>query len=177
MKLVIHDLSQEKFHRLFPELERDSHVVCETGKISPCIGCFGCWIKTPGQCVIKDGCGDLGRIMAKCADIIIISQVIYGGFSPFVKNVLDRNIGYLLPFFQIRKGRMHHAPRYPNRLRITVLGYGNDATPEEEQTFRSIAEANSVNLNALESRVFLKQDPEGLQGVVFEQWGLDRTEP
>lgn len=175
MKLVIHDLSQEKFQRLFPELERDSHVVCETGKIAPCVGCFGCWIKTPGQCVRKDGCGDLGRIMAKCTEYIIISQVTYGGFSPFVKNVLDRNIGYLLPFFQIRKGKMHHAPRYSNRLRITVLGYGNDVTPEEERTFRSIAEANSVNLNALESRVFLEQAPEALSGIASEQWGPVRA--
>jgi len=23
-------------------------------KIASCLGCFGCWLNTPGQCVIKD---------------------------------------------------------------------------------------------------------------------------
>ena len=23
-------------------------------KVADCLGCFGCWVKTPGQCVIDD---------------------------------------------------------------------------------------------------------------------------
>ena len=23
-------------------------------KLATCIGCFGCWIKTPGECILKD---------------------------------------------------------------------------------------------------------------------------
>ena len=29
-------------------------IVLEDKKIDYCTGCFGCWVQTPGECVIKD---------------------------------------------------------------------------------------------------------------------------
>lgn len=162
MKLILHDLAREAFAGLFPEWTKDAEVVDEGGKISPCAGCFGCWVKTPGTCVIRDGYGDYGAVLGSCREYILLSRVVYGGFSPFVKNVLDRNIGYLLPFFEIRNGEMHHTSRYPGRIRMTVLGYGENVTAEEQRTFQCIAAANARNLNAEKCRVVLAETPEQL---------------
>jgi len=50
MKLLIHDLSEEQFHLLFPVGIDDMNIISDDGTIHQCTGCFGCWIKTPGTC-------------------------------------------------------------------------------------------------------------------------------
>ncbi len=102
MNILIHDLSNEKFQSLFPETYKDVYIISDTGKIRPCIGCFGCWIKTPGKCVLKDGYDNMGELLSKTENVTIISRCFYGCYSPFVKNVLDRSIPWLLPFFKKR---------------------------------------------------------------------------
>jgi hypothetical protein len=47
MKLIIHDLDELKFKRLFPDLPNSFRVVSNDGTIKNCVGCFGCWVKTP----------------------------------------------------------------------------------------------------------------------------------
>ena len=105
----------------------------------------------------------MGRHLGASGEYLILSRVVYGGFSPFVKNVLDRNIGYILPFFELRRGEMHHKPRYPGRFRLHVFGYGEDVAPEEQATFRRLAEANGLNLNAQSVTVRLGRCPEELE--------------
>ena len=99
MNVIIHDLNNEQFELLFPELNNNSHIIFDNGTIKSCIGCFGCWIKTPGKCVIKDGYDNIGELFSKADKVIVISKCFYVFFSPFVKNVLDRSIAYMLPFF------------------------------------------------------------------------------
>lgn len=101
MNVIIHDLNNEQFELLFPELNNNSHIIFDNGTIKSCIGCFGCWIKTPGKCVIKDGYDNIGELFSKADKVIVISKCFYGGFSPFVKNVLDRSIAYMLPFSEL----------------------------------------------------------------------------
>ena len=163
MKLLLHDLEPKELRRILPELPEEVRVI-ERGEKepSPCIGCFGCWTKTPGHCVIRDGWGDLPPLLGHSSEYILLSRVIYGGFSPFVKTVLDRNIGYLLPYFSVRNKEMHHTSRYPDHIRLTVVGYGADLTREEQETFRGVAAANGINLETSETRVFLLKEPSEL---------------
>ncbi|MDP2990396.1 MAG: flavodoxin family protein, partial [Kiritimatiellota bacterium] len=32
-------------------------------KIADCVGCFGCWIKKPGRCIINDSTDDIARAL------------------------------------------------------------------------------------------------------------------
>ena len=99
MNVIIHDLTDLQFQQMYQQIEGDTKIISNNGYIKNCMGCFGCWIKTPGQCVVKDGYETMGSILSRADTVTIISQCYYGGYSPFVKNVLDRSISFLLPFF------------------------------------------------------------------------------
>ena len=61
-------------------------------KVAPCQGCFGCWQKMDGHCVIQD---DQNAILDlyRDADVIIWSFPLYCyGMSSHLKAVLDRTI-------------------------------------------------------------------------------------
>ena len=145
MKLLIHDLSKEDSSKLIGS-EEDVKVISDNDTIHTCIGCFGCWIKTPGQCVIADEYSNMGERISKCNEVIIISRCFYGGYSPFVKNVMDRSISYVHPYFEIRNNEMHHKKRYEYHFELSVYFYGEDITEKEKATAEKLVKANSINL-------------------------------
>lgn len=153
MNVIIHDLANEQFQILFPNTAKDTCVISDTGRIGNCIGCFGCWIKTPGQCVLKDGYEHMGELLSNSDEVIIISQCYYGGYSPFVKNVLDRSISILLPFFVIRKNETHHKHRYKNEFKLSVCFYGDSISQSEMETAKKLVKANCVNLYVPQCKV------------------------
>ena len=95
---------------------------------------------------------------------MIISKCTYGSYSPFVKNVLDRIIGYISPFFEIRNGEMHHQRRYNNHIKITVYMYGEDITGEERKIAERLVEANALNIYAEVEKVAFFKNPEEIRG-------------
>jgi len=114
-------------------------------KIAGCLGCFGCWIKTPGMCVIDD----YGRETAKKAiqsDLLVwLTPVTFGGYSSELKKALDRLIPILLPYFIIYHGRIHHKMRYKKQPKLLVIG--TQSTNEEyQETFLTLTERNVLNL-------------------------------
>lgn len=157
MKLIISDVKDLALrvigeHKIIKPTEKNE---------KHCIGCFGCWIKTPGECVIKDGIDRTGCDMGKCEELIMISECLYGGFSAFVKKVQDRAISYVRGDFDIVKGEMRHRRRYKNRIKITAYFYGDGITEEEKRTAESIVRANAKNFYAIvEKVVFLKSSGE-----------------
>lgn len=147
MRVFIHDLETKDFLALFPKPLDKTLTISDNGTIYHCLGCFGCWIKTPGECVIRDEYGNMGEHLSRCSQLLIMSQCCYGGFSPFVKNVLDRSISYIHPDFQIRNGRMHHQRRYSNEIDLKVWFYGENITEKEKQTAQRLVQANAINLD------------------------------
>lgn len=145
MNILIHDFSDKQFQELFPETNNNVYVISDTGTIRHCIGCFGCWIKTPGKCVLKDGYDNLGELLSKSEKLTIISRCFYGCYSPFVKNVLDRSLSYLLPFFKIKNDETHHKRRYQNNIQLEVHFYGENITIEERKTAKKLVKANCIN--------------------------------
>ena len=80
-------------------------------KIGPCVGCGGCWSKTPGVCVQKD---DMQKIYPKLAesDIIVLATPVYiDGMNSQMKAVIDRCYALLQPTFEIRGGHTRHSRR------------------------------------------------------------------
>lgn len=149
MKLIIHDLTTEKFAEIFPEYQanEETRIISDNGKIKHCTGCFGCWVKTPGKCVLKDGYENMGALLAHAKEVIIISRSSYGSYSPFVKNILDRSISYVLPFFTIRNNEVHHALRYETPFKLSVSFYGDGMAEQERALLEKMVQANSLNFH------------------------------
>lgn len=173
MKTIIHDFDPAVFEELFPETaqltrlgtsEPPAVILSPMYPARPCIGCFGCWIKTPGSCVLPDSYQEMGKLLSRTSELILISRCCYGGYSPYVKNVLDRSIGYLQPFFRIIDGEMHHVMRHGNRMAITTHFYGDAITKLEEETADRLAKANAVNFGASGCTVHFYQTPEQIRG-------------
>lgn len=169
VKLLIHDLCEEDSRELVGN-EVNVKVICDKGTIHTCIGCFGCWIKTPGRCVIDDEFSNMGEYISKCDEVIIISKCFYGGYSPFIKNVMDRSISYVHPYFEIRNNELHHRKRYDNHFELSVYFYGEDITEKEKATAEKLVKANSINLMCkIKNLAFLKdiKSINELEGVIL----------
>ena len=86
-----------------------------SSKIAGCKGCFCCWNKTPGKCVIDD---DMQYVIESevWADVIIWSFPLYYFNVPGgLKNLIDRQLPMNLPFMSDRtdgKGSGSHPSRY-----------------------------------------------------------------
>jgi multimeric flavodoxin WrbA len=81
--------------------------------IQHCRGCFTCWTKTPGKCVIKDEMGELIEQYIN-ADLIVWSfPLYYFGMPSKIKAFLGRTLPTSLPYMTINEdGTSGHPPRY-----------------------------------------------------------------
>lgn len=80
--------------------------------LKPCLGCFSCWNKTPGECIIKD---DMKDVIAKLlwADITIWSFPLYYFNVPGgLKTLIDRQLPMVLPFMVEDAENGSHPSRY-----------------------------------------------------------------
>ena len=161
-RLIIYDVPTEYIEKF----TNDEDILVNANEIHRyCIGCFGCWLKTPGTCIIKDGFENMGQRLSQVSAFILISKATFGSYSSAVKNVLDRSISYVLPFFEIRNGEMHHGERYFNDRTISALFYG-DMSDEEKRTAESLVQANAVNLNATLGKVHFVEGMENIREVL-----------
>lgn len=80
--------------------------------IGHCRGCFHCWTKTPGKCVLRD---DMDHLQEKylAADLIIWSfPLYYLGMPSKMKAFLDRLLPFNLPFIEVKEdGSCTHPTR------------------------------------------------------------------
>lgn len=114
-------------------------------KIAPCTGCFGCWLASPGICVINDFGRELAREIINSDMVVFLTPVTFGGYSSESKKVMDRMIPLLLPFFEVVKGEVHHKKRYKEYPRIVVLGAMAEKDSEMEEIFDALLKRNALN--------------------------------
>ena len=116
-------------------------------KLDTCIGFFGCWLKTPGQCILKDEGSEIAKAVARSDLLILLSPVTFGGYSFHLKKMLDRLIPNLLPFFTKINGEIHHKYRYKKSPRLIAVGYLPKHDKESERIFKLLLSRNALNMH------------------------------
>ena len=140
-------------------------------QIAACLGCFGCWVKTPGTCVINDDGRETTRKAIQSDLMVWLTPVTFGGYSSELKKALDRIIPILLPYFQSYQGQIHHRMRYKKYPKLLVIGV-QESGIDHEETFMALAERNMLNFRppASAASVFQRDnDPKTIFAFVEEQ--------
>jgi hypothetical protein len=119
--------------------------------IKACRGCFSCWVKTPGRCIIEDDQEAILRATAASDRVIWLTPITFGGYSPELKKALDRIIPIILPFFARVRGETHHPLRYPRPRRLLAIGTQKCEDAGEEGVFRRLVGRNALNMGDAEA--------------------------
>ncbi len=91
-------------------------------KIKPCLGCFNCWIKTPGVCCQKDDMAELLETMVNCDVIVYATPLYVFGMTAQMKLFFDRIIPIAEPFIVLTKeGHCTHPGRVEKKASGMVV--------------------------------------------------------
>ena len=142
-------------------------------KISNCVGCFGCWTRTPGRCVIRDDATRVYPLIAASEKVLYVTHVKYGGYDTVMKTMLERAIPVQQAFLRIVQGETHHVQRAVVPKQAVIVAYG-ETSEEEQALFRRLVERNARNMNFASHRVvFCRPDLVGEQvRKELTAWGI-----
>jgi multimeric flavodoxin WrbA len=180
-KVVILDGAGSGDPELAPVLDVLSHVLQADGakvetfplremKLAHCLGCFNCWVKTPGMCVEADRGREVAKAVVRSDVAVFFTPVTFGGYSPELKKMMDRLVSIVSPFFAMDHGEVHHPPRYRHLPRIVVVGVQRSPNPVEALIFKTLAGRNAINLHppSYAAEVVLASDGAGALRERFE---------
>jgi len=112
-------------------------------KIKHCLGCFSCWVKTPGRCVQKDDMAEQLYDRYIAADLVVLATPLYHyNMNARMKMFIERTLPMVSPLFKDRGERTGHPCRFervPQVAAVSVCGF-----PEPEH-FRAL----SLNLRMI----------------------------
>lgn len=106
-------------------LETRGHIVSQVDLrdlgMRYCIGCFGCWVKTPGVCSSQDESCEMRKAVIH-SDFTLWAAPLRIGFpSAMLKKALDKSIPLIHPYMVVDQGEAHHRPRYDSYPRLGLL--------------------------------------------------------
>jgi multimeric flavodoxin WrbA len=111
--------------QLQTELESGHHTVTRLDlrdlPLRYCIGCWGCWVKTPGECISRDASLEMDRAVIN-ADFVLWAAPLKMGFpSELLKRACDKHLPLIHPYMEVAYGEAHHLKRYARYPRLGLL--------------------------------------------------------
>lgn len=122
-----------------------SQWVVRNRELRGCTGCFACWTRTPGHCVLKDEGSDLDQAVAASDLVLLASPLIMGHMSALLRAANERFLPLLLPYVEVVEGECRHVSRYSKRPNLGLLVEPGDATAEELDIVKSTMNYTAKN--------------------------------
>ena len=131
-------------------------ILLKEKEIADCLGCFKCWVKTPGICIIDDYGRETANKLINSELLIFLTPVVFGSYSYQLKKALDRMIPLISPYFKKVNGEIHHKKRYSKYPSLLALGIMEEYDRVQSKIFIELAKRNSINFHSpyFEAEVF-----------------------
>ena len=118
-------------------------------KISNCIGCFGCWLETPGFCRFKEPAYlEIFKAWVQSDTVVLLTPVTFGGYSSQLKQIVERIVPALLPYMASCHGEIHHRPRYSKNPRLIGIGVQDKPNTDEAEIFQLLVGRHAIDIHA-----------------------------
>lgn len=89
--------------------------------IKMCTGCYNCWIKTPGQCALKDDMKEILLTLDKADVEVWATPLYFFGPTALFKNFVDRTIPLAEPYIIEKEGLCTHPLRNKKAREIVFI--------------------------------------------------------
>lgn len=139
------DILTDEIHKHGASIETHS---LQEMRMGTCVGCFGCWLKTPGVCLEPDIGLEIAQAVVQSDTTLLLTPVTFGGYSSEIKKIQDRWLPLILPYFELLYGETHHLPRYIRYPRLIGIGIQRHPNPEEAHIFKTLVGRNAINFHA-----------------------------
>jgi hypothetical protein len=99
-------------------------------KINHCLGCYSCWVKTPGQCVQKDDMTEVLFDKYLQADLVVVASPIYNAtMNARMKLFVERTLPMMDPLKEAPEagGIPHRFEKMPRLVTLSVCGFWDPA--------------------------------------------------
>jgi multimeric flavodoxin WrbA len=136
-----------------------------------CTGCWGCWVKTPGECVGKDASEEIGRAVIN-ADFVLWAAPLKMGFpSALLKMAVDKHVPLIHPYGDVDHSEAHHLKRYARYPRLGLLVEREaDTDAEDMRILTEIFARTALNFKSwLEFTATNGQPLEEVAGMIEKQ--------
>jgi hypothetical protein len=128
--------------------------------IKHCIGCWGCWVKTPGECVVMDDSRAVRHAVINSDFVLWASPVIMGFYSASLKKLTDKFIPLVHPYMVMDQDEMHHLARYDSYPLLGLLLEKGDSVDDKDiELISEIHQRTALNLKSKLSFTKLTCDP------------------
>ena len=118
-------------------------------KLAHCIGCFACFVETPGLCRYHEADGvAILQSVVQSDTVVLFTPVTFGGYGSTLKQIVDRCVSLIHPYFELDHGEVHHVARYTRYPRWVAVGAQPRPDPEEARLFHLLAGRNAINFHS-----------------------------
>ncbi len=136
------DIPLNQIESSLAEKDQQVKIINTSGmRISHCIGCNHCWLKTPGECSINDDYKQIIRQLVTAQNLWLVTDTKFGFLDYRGKRVMDRIMPMLNMYIEFRDGWMRHQLRY-HKLDIGVIYRGNG----DQELLQEWSERCAMNL-------------------------------
>lgn len=123
--------------------------------INACIGCWNCWLKTPGRCVMKDQMTESYPDYINSDTVILLMDTAQGFINHRGKAFLDRSIPHYNPYITLVDGECQHVVRYNKYPDLVFYFDKAGLTNQEEQVIEDYLSRTAYQFK---SKVYLLDD-------------------
>jgi len=106
-------------------LETNNHQVTQVDlrelPLKYCIGCFDCWVKTPGICDVEDASQERERAVSNSEFTLWAAPLKLGFPSTLLKMAIDKHLPLIHPYMVVDQNEAHHLKRYKFYPRVGML--------------------------------------------------------
>lgn len=119
--------------------------------INGCVGCYSCWLATPGQCIHHDGMADILERLYACDLLFLATPIYYYSMSSLMKVFLERTFPLTAPgITPTPLGLTRNHTRDPQRWRHKAMAYLAVSALEGGRNLAGVQETFRLTANGLD---------------------------